>query len=426
MEKKTILIRNGRVIDPSRGADRVTDIRIQDGRIAAWDVTETPEEGTEVIDATGLIVTPGLIDMHVHLREPGREEDETIETGTAAAIRGGFTSVACMPNTEPPLDTQAGIEFVRHQALRADHCNVYCVGCVTKNRAGEELAEIGMLCDSGAVAFSDDGAPVHNAELMRQAFEYCRMFDRPVLNHAEIPELTRGGVMHEGLVSMKLGLQGMPAEAEIAMVSRDIALAEATGGRLHIMHVSTKDAIDSVRRARARGVRVTAEVTPHHFTLTDEELVSFDSNYKMNPPLRPEEHRLACIEGLRDGTIDCIATDHAPHAIEKKQREIDLAPFGIVGLETALGLVITKLIRPGLLDWSSAIAKMTINPAEILGIPKGTLAVGADADVTLIDPEVRWTVDPSEFVSRGRNTPFGGMELIGRAVKVIVGGRVRN
>lgn len=428
MEDKTgtILIRNGRVIDPSQGADRITGLLIQEGRIAAWDVTEPPSSDTEVIDATGLVVTPGLIDIHVHLREPGREEDETIETGTAAAIRGGFTSIACMPNTEPPLDTQAGIEFVRHQAQCAGNCNVYCVGCVSKNRLGEELAEIGMLCDSGAVAFSDDGAPVYNAELMRQAFEYCRMFNKPVLNHAEIPELTHGGVMHEGLVSMKLGLQGMPAEAEMAMVSRDIALAEATGGRLHIMHISTRDAIDSVRRAKSRGVQVTAEVTPHHFTLTDEELTSFDSNYKMNPPLRPEEHRLACIEGLRDGTIDCIATDHAPHASEKKQREINLAPFGIVGLETALGLTITKLIEPGLLTWPVAIAKMTNHPATILGIPKGTLAVGADADVTIIDPKVHWTVDPTQFASKGRNTPFGGMELTGRAVKVIIAGRVRN
>ena len=425
-----ILIRGGRVIDPSQGIDRVADVRIRDGVIAAIGENTTADSATDagevqVIDATGKIVVPGLVDMHVHLREPGREEDETIATGTAAAIRGGFTSIACMPNTDPPLDTQASIEFVRHQAEQADHCNVYSVGCVSKNREGKELAEIGLLAASGAVAFSDDGAPVYNAELMRQAFEYCRMFDRPVLNHAEVPELAGDGVMHEGLVSMQLGLHGIPAEAESAMVSRDIALAEATGGRLHIMHISTSDAVDAVRRAKKRGVRVTTEVTPHHFTLTDEWLTSFDSNFKMNPPLRPKEHRQACIEGLRDGTIDCIATDHAPHAVEKKQREIDQAPFGIVGLETALGLVISQLIRPGLLDWSTAIGKLTINPARILGIPKGTLAIGADADVTIIDPDVVWTVDPSKFVSKGHNTPFTGMKLTGLATMVLVRGQMK-
>ena len=420
------LIRGGRVIDPSQAADRVTNILVCEGRIAAWDVSETDvPEGTEILDATGKIVVPGLIDMHVHLREPGREEDETIATGTAAAVCGGFTSIACMPNTDPPMDTQSSLEFVRHQAEQAGCCNVFSVGCVSKNREGKELAEIGMLVASGAVAFSDDGAPVYNAELMREAFQYCRMFDKPVLNHAEIPELTRGGVMHAGGVSMQLGLPGMPEAAEAAMVSRDIALAEATGGRLHIMHVSTRDAIESVARAKQRGVAVTAEVTPHHFTLTDECLRTFDSNYKMNPPLRPEEHRAACVRGLQEGVIDVIATDHAPHASEKKQCEIDLAPFGIVGLETALGLVITQLVEPGLLDWSSAIAKMTINPAKILGLAKGTLAVGADADITIIDPKVQWIVDPTQFASKGKNTPFGGMKLVGRADSVLVAGVVK-
>ena len=419
----TLLIQNGRVIDPSQPMDRVTNLLVENGRIAGYDV---PAGGqSTILDASGKIVAPGLIDMHVHLREPGREEDETIESGTAAALAGGFTSIACVPNTDPPLDSQGAAEFVRHQAARAGNCNVYVIGCVSKNREGKELAEIGQLVAAGAVGFSDDGAPVFDPELMRRAFEYCLMFDKPVLNHAEIRELTQHGVMHEGLISLILGLPGIPAAAEDVMTSRDIALAEATGGRLHMMHVSTSGAVEMIRRAKRRGVRVTAEVTPHHFTLTDESLRSFDSNFKTNPPLRGKDHVAACIAGLADGTIDAIASDHAPHAKEKKMQELDQAPFGIVGLETALGLAITRLVEPGHLDWPNALAKMTINPARILGLPKGTLQVGADADVTIIDPEVRWRVDPAEFRSKSTNTPFGGWELTGRAVAVIVGGEVR-
>jgi len=418
-----ILIRNGRVIDPSQEIDRVTNLLIADGRIAAYDVQPGADE--LVVDASGKIVAPGLIDMHVHLREPGYEEDETIATGTAAALAGGFTSVACMPNTDPPVDTQAAVEFILDQAQRADKCNVFVIACVSKNREGKELAEIGQLVKAGAVAFSDDGVPIGDAELMRRAFEYCLMFDKPVLNHAEIRELTQSGVMHEGLISMILGLPGIPAAAEDVMVSRDIALAEATGGRLHICHVSTANSVDALRRAKNRGVRVTAEATPHHFTLTDECLRSFDSNFKINPPLRGQEHVDAVISGLIDGTIDVIASDHAPHAKEKKMRELDQAPFGCVGLETLLGLVVTRLIVPGHLDWPAALAKMTINPARILGIPKGTLKIGADADVTIIDPDARWVVDPAQFQSKSTNTPFAGMELTGRAEMVIVGGRIK-
>ncbi len=418
-----ILIQNGRVIDPSQGMDRVTTLRIVDGRIAAYHVG--PEDGDEVIDATGRIVAPGLIDMHVHLREPGREEDETIATGTAAALAGGFTAVACVPNTEPPIDSQGSVEFVRDRAVRADNCRVYVLACVSKNREGKELAEIGQLVEAGAVGFTDDGSPVSDPELMRRAFEYCLMFDKPVLNHSEIRELTEHGVMHEGKTSLVLGLTGMPSAAEDVMASRDIALAEATGGRFHLMHVSTAGSVDAVRRAKRRGVRVTTEVTPHHFTLTDECLRTFDSNFKMNPPLRDRRDVEACIEGLADGTIDCIATDHAPHAKEKKMQELDRAPFGIVGLETALGLVVTRLIEPGHLDWPAAIEKMSVNPARVLGIDKGTLAVGADADVTIIDPQVQWTVNPAKFRSKSTNTPFAGWELIGRAETVIVGGKVK-
>jgi dihydroorotase len=418
-----LLIKNGRVIDPSQGLDRTTNLLIEDGRIAGYDVS--PNGQDVIIDAAGKLVTPGLIDMHVHLREPGREEDETIATGTAAAISGGFTSIACIPNTEPPIDTQATVEFIRHQAALADQCNVYVVACVSKNREGKELAELGQLVEAGAVAFSDDGAPVYDAELMRRAFEYCLMFDKPILNHAEVRELTRGGVMHEGLASLILGLPGMPAAAEDVMTSRDVTLAETTGGRIHIMHVSTSGSIEIIRRAKKRSVRVTTEVCPHHFTLTDECLRSFDSNYKMSPPLRGKRDVEACIAGLVDGTIDVICTDHAPHALEKKMRELDQAPFGILGLETALGLVVTQLIEPGHLSWPQAIEKMTINPAKVLGIPKGTLAVGADADVTIIDPNVEWVVDPDSFRSKSRNTPFGGYRLRGRAETVIVGGKVK-
>ncbi len=419
----SLLIEGGRVIDPSQGIDRITNVLIENGRIAAFDAIATGDVRT--VDAQGKIVAPGLIDMHVHLREPGREEDETILTGASAAIAGGFTSIACIPNTEPPIDTQATVEFIQHLASRADQCNVYVVACVSKNREGKELAEIGQLVQAGAVAFSDDGAPVYDAELMRRALEYCQMFDKPILNHAEVRELTQGGVMHEGLVSMVLGLPGMPASAEDVMTARDIALADATGGRVHMMHVSTSGSIDLIRRAKGRGVRVTTEVCPHHFTLSDECLRSFDSNFKMSPPLRGQSHVEACIAGLVDGTIDVICTDHAPHAREKKMRELDQAPFGIVGLETALGLVVTQLIEPGHLDWPQAIAKMTINPARILGIPKGTLAIGADADITIIDPDVAWTVDPAKFRSKSTNTPFGGWTLRGRADTVIVGGRIK-
>ena len=346
---QTLLLRGGRVVDPSQGIDRIDDVLVRDGLVVAIGPAETGAD--EMIDATGLIVAPGLVDMHVHLREPGREEDETIETGTRAAIAGGFTSVACIPNTEPPVDTQATVEFIHQKAMRADTCNVFVVGCVSRNREGKELADIGQLVEAGAVAFSDDGAPVYDAELMRRALEYCSMFDKPILAHEEVLELSRGGVMNEGIVSLLLGLAGMPASAEDVMIGRDTALAESTGGRLHVMHVSTAGGVDLVRMAKARGVRVTAEACPHHFTLTDEALRGFDSNYKMSPPLRTAADVEAIIAGIVDGTIDCIATDHAPHAPEKKMLELDRAPFGIMGLETAVGLSVTRLVATGRIGW---------------------------------------------------------------------------
>ena len=419
----TIQIAGGRIIDPSRDSDEIGDLWISRGHVLPTGASY--EEAEIVIDARGLIVCPGLIDVHVHLREPGNEEDETIATGAAAALAGGVTSVACMPNTNPPIDSQAAAEFVVLQGQRARQANVYPVGAVSKGRKGEELASLGQLVAGGAVAFTDDGAPVASAALMRRALEYSKMFDRVIMQHCQVPELTVGGVMNEGFESMRLGLAGMPDAAEDIMVARDIRLAEITRGRLHIQHISTARSVELVREGKRRGVKVTAEACPHHFTLTDERLRTFDSNYKMNPPLRTWSDVEAVVGGLSDGAIEILATDHAPHAPEKKMRELDLAPFGVIGLETLVPIVATHLVDPGHLSWPEAIRKLTINPARLLGIPKGTLRPGADADVTLIDPTARWTIDPSQFRSRSRNCPFAGWEVHGRAHTVIVCGEVR-
>jgi dihydroorotase len=405
--KKTLLISGGRVIDPAQGIDRVADVWVRDGRIlaitgGAGPGEPLPESADETLAAAGLIVSPGLVDMHVHLREPGREEAETIATGT-----------------------QAALEFVHQKAVRADTCNVFVVACVSRNREGKELAEIGQLVEAGAVAFSDDGAPVYDAELMRRAFEYCRMFDKPILAHEEVLELSRGGVMHEGLVSLVLGLTGMPAAAEEVMIGRDTALAESTDGRLHVMHVSTAGGVDLIRAAKARGVRVTAEACPHHFTLTDEALRGFDANCKMSPPLRTAADVEAIIAGIADGTIDCIATDHAPHAPETKMLELDRAPFGILGLETAVGLSVSRLIATGRIGWPRLIEALSTLPASILGIGRGTLRPGAPADITLIDPDLSWQVDVRSFRSKSVNSPFQGWTLRGRAVATIVAGRIK-
>jgi dihydroorotase len=405
----------------------VDDVLVRDGLIVSVGHAGGQPLGRadETLDAAGLIVAPGLVDMHVHLREPGREEDETIETGTRAALAGGFTSVACIPNTEPPIDTQAAVEFIHQKAARADTCNVFVVACVSRGREGKELADIGQLVEAGAVAFSDDGAPVYDAELMRRAFEYCRMFDKPVLAHEEVLELSRGGVMHEGLVSLVLGLTGMPAAAEEVMIGRDIALSEVTGGRLHAMHVSTAGGVALIRDAKRRGLRVTAEACPHHFTLTDECLRGFDANCKMSPPLRTAADVEAIVAGIADGTIDCIATDHAPHAREKKMLELDRAPFGILGLETAVGLAVTRLIVPGRIGWPRLIEALSTLPARILGLNRGSLRPGAAADITLIDPDLSWRVDVRRFQSKSVNSPFDGWTLQGRAVATIVGGRIK-
>ncbi len=416
------VIRGGRVIDPSQGIDTVADLVLENGKVRGIDVSGvTPDE---IIEAAGLIVSPGLIDMHVSLREPGFEEDERIATGAAAALAGGITSVACMPDTHPVVDNRAAAEFIMLQAERAGLANVFPIGAVTKDCAGEELAEIGQLVEGGVVAFSDATKPIANAEMMRRALEYCGMFNRPLFSCPQVPELVKGGVMHEGYISTELGLRGMPAAAEDICVGRDIALAEVTGGRVHLQTISSRGSVAQIRRAKHEGIRVSAEIACHQFTLMDERLRTFDSMYKVNPPLRTQEHLDACIEGLKDGTIDAICSDHQPYAPEKKMRELDLAPFGISGLETLLPICVTSLIEPGHLDWPQLLSKLTNGPAGILGIDKGTLVAGADADVTLIDPEVRWTIDTTQFRSLGRNTPFNGWAVRGRAQTVIVAGKV--
>ncbi len=377
-----------------------------------------------VFDAGGLVVCPGFIDMHVHLREPGREDAETIATGTAAAAKGGFTSICCMPNTAPPNDSQSVTEFIRDRARQAGLVSVYPIGAISKGLKGEELAEIAELARAGCVAVSDDGRPVMNAALMRRALEYTSMFGLPVIAHEEDLHLAEGGVMHEGRVSTELGLKGIPPEAEAVMVARDILLAEQAGGRLHIAHVSTAAAVRLIREAKARGVAITGEATPHHFTLTDEAVRGFSPNAKMNPPLRSAEDVKAIQDALADGTLEVIATDHAPHTVQEKEQEFDAAPFGIVGLETALGLIISRLVLPGVLTLPQAIAALTLHPARVLGLPTGRLTPGTDADITIIDPAKTWTVDVTQFASRSHNSPFHGWTLTGEVVATLVRGRV--
>jgi dihydroorotase len=421
---KRIVIHNGRVIDPSQGLDRVTNVLIESDRIAALDAAVEPDD--VVIDATNRIVCPGLIDVCVELREPGHEEDETIATGAAAAIAGGFTTIGCIPNTDPPIDTQASVDFVQLQAERAAQCRVEVLACVSKQREGKELAELGTLAAAGAVGFTDATSPVFDAELMRRALEYAQMFGRPILNRPEVPDLNRGGVMHEGRLSTILGLTGMPAAAEDVMCSRDIRLAEATGGPIHLLGVSTEGTVDLIRQAKSRGLPVTASVFIPNLAADESSLRTFDSNWKLNPPLRSCHHLEACIQGLRDGSIDIITSGHAPRATEKKMDVLDAAPFGMVGLETVLGLVGKKLIEPGYLDWNDAIAKMSTNPARLLGLKyRGTLTVGSAADVTIIDPACRWIVNPREFRSKSSNSPLGGWELLGKATNVIVAGQIK-
>jgi dihydroorotase len=419
-----LVITGGRVIDPESKLDRVTDVFIRDGVISSVGKPRGRFEAKEVVNAKGMLVVPGLIDMHTHLREPGREDEETIYTGSCAAVAGGFTSVCCMPNTCPPIDNQESVKFIFEKAKQAK-CRVYPIGCVTKEQKGEELTEIYDLVQAGVVAISDDGKPVSHPQVMRNALEYSRMFDLPVISHCEDMNLSANGVMHEGYVSTALGMCGVPSIAEEIMVARDLKLAEFTKARIHIAHVSTEGSVELIRQAKKMGIQVTCEATPHHFTLTHELIRSFDTNAKVNPPLRTKKDVTAIKRGLADGTIDCIATDHAPHSIEEKEVEFDFAPCGMVGLETALGLVITELIEKKVLSWMQALAKLTINPARILNLNSGRIRKNFPADITIIDPKTAWTVDPAKFQSKSKNSPFGKRKLKGKVCYTIMDGKVK-
>jgi dihydroorotase len=420
---KPMVLRGGRVIDPSRGFDDVADVVIQDGRVAGVGRNQGAPDGADVRDVGGLVVAPGLVDVHTHLREPGQEDRETIATGAAAAVSGGFTAVCAMPNTDPPIDNQSAVGFVVKQAAAAGLARVYPIGAISLGQKGEQLAEFGELVGAGAVAVSDDGHPVVSGQLMRTALEYARAFGIPVADHCEEPTLARGGVMHEGLVSTRLGLKGIPSAAEEIMVARDILLAGHTGGHVHLCHMSTRGSVELIRRAKDAGLPVTAEACPHHFSLTDAACEGYNTNAKMNPPLRQAEDVAAIQAGLKDGTIDVIATDHAPHHYDAKEREFDDAPFGIVGLETALGLGLRVLVEGGYLSLPDLVFRMSTMPARLFHLPGGTLAAGQPADVVVFDPAARWTVDPTRFRSRSRNTPYAGWELSGRVALTLVGGR---
>jgi dihydroorotase len=420
-----LLIKHGRVVDPAQRLDAGLSVLIADGKIARL-AERIEDKDAEVLDATGLVVAPGFVDAHAHLREPGFEYKETIASGAAAAAAGGFTAVCCMPNTQPVNDNAAVTEFILARAAEAGQARVHPVGAVSKGLAGEELAEMGEMARAGAVAFSDDGRPVHNAYLMRRALEYARLFDAPVVDHCEDPALVAGGVMHEGAVATRLGLRGIPAAAEEVMVARDVILAGLTSGRVHIAHLSTRGGLERVREGKAAGATVTCEVTPHHLALTDEAVAesSYDTDTKMNPPLRSAEHVEALIHGVLDGTVDCLATDHAPHHADEKALEFDVAPFGVVGLETAVPVTYDLLVRRRKLPLRMFVALWSTNPARLLRLPGGTLKVGAPADVTLLDLDARTTVNPDRFRSLSRNTPFAGQRLKGWPAATVVGGRL--
>jgi dihydroorotase len=419
-----LLIKNGHVIDPATKTDGIMDVMINDGKIAEVK-HKIHESDCEVIDASGKYVVPGLIDVHTHLREPGHEEEETIASGTRAAAKGGVTSILCMPNTHPPLDNAPAVEFVLLKAQKEGLINVFPVGCITKNSAGEELAEIGVLKKAGVIAISDDGNPVMNAQVMRRALEYTKMFNIPVISHSEDKDLSMNGVMNEGNVSMVLGLRGIPRQSEEVMISRDIMLAELSGGHLHVAHVSTAGAVELIRNAKKMKINVTSETCPHYFSLTDQAVKGYNTNTKMKPPLRTSEDVEAIKRGIADGTIDCIATDHAPHTEEEKNKEYDLAPFGIIGLETLLGLVVTELVEKKAISFYDAIAAMTSKPAKIFGLAgRGTLKPGSIADIAIIDLKKEFTVNADEFVSKSRNSPFIGWKLRGAAEMTIVGGKI--
>jgi len=424
MSQPILLLSGGTLLDPSRTLNERGDLLIVDGKIARVGGRIDPGEDADVLDCSGAFVSPGFIDVHCHLREPGREDVETIATGARAAAAGGFTAVCAMPNTEPVTDNQAAVGFITRQALRAQAARVYPIGAISVGQKGEALAEFGEMVGAGAVAVSDDGRPVASAHLMRTALEYAQTFGIPVVDHCEEPTLALGGSMNEGVMSARLGLRGIPSEAEEIMVIRDILLARRTGGHVHLAHMSTKGSVELIRWGKERGINVTAEVTPHHLTLTEEAVGAYDTQAKMNPPLRTADDVAALREALRDGTIDVVATDHAPHHYDAKEREFADAPFGIIGLETALALVVTELVETGILDFPALVDRMATRPARLFHLPGGTLQEGAVADVTVFDPTREWKVDPTRFLSKGRNTPYAGRTLRGRALYTIVDGRV--
>lgn len=418
-----LLIKGGRVIDPANDINDIMDVLVEDGKIKAVGKDLTGAQA-EIIEAAGKLVCPGFIDIHVHLREPGFEYKEDIATGTRAAAAGGFTTVCCMPNTDPVIDNAAVACFIRERARKAGVVNVLPIGSISKRQESKELSEMAELMEAGCVAVSDDGKPVEDAGLMRYAMQYASMFGLPILSHCEETSLSRDGQMHEGYYSTIYGLQGIPAAAEEVMIARDIILSEATGARVHICHVSTAGAIEMIRAAKERGVQVTCEATPHHLILTDEVVGSYDTDTKVNPPLRSLDDVIALRDGLLDGTVDCIATDHAPHHLESKDCEYNLAAFGISGLETAVALIMDQLVIPEIIDVETMVELFTIGPADVLGINKGTLDVEADADITIIDPQLNKTVMPENFYSKGKNTPFKGMTLRGWPCLTIVKGRI--
>jgi dihydroorotase len=423
-EHRDVILKGGRLLDPSLGLDGVGDLLVRDGKVEALGGSIGTPDGALVVQCGGQVVSPGFIDVHCHLREPGREDVETIHTGARAAAAGGFTAVCAMPNTDPVTDNQAAVGFVLKQGRAAGAARVYPIGAISIGQKGGQLAEFGEMVGAGAVAVSDDGKPVVSAQLMRTALEYARTFGIPVADHCEEPTLAAGGAMNEGYVSARLGLKGIPAEAEEIMAIRDILLARLTGGHVHLCHMSTKGSVELIRWGKERGIPVTAEACPHHLSLTEAEVEGYNTNAKMNPPLRSAADVEAVQQAVKDGTIDVIATDHAPHHNDEKQREFSDAPNGIIGLETALAVNVTWLVKSGIISLGTLIERMACAPARLFGLPGGTLRRGTAADITVFDPELAWMVDPKSFLTKGRNTPYAGRMLHGRVACTLVDGRI--